>query len=213
MGRRKPQSGPHIVWRNGRAYGDFRSYADLGGGREALAEEGSTWGTTDKEIAQELFRRRLTELQEMRRGRVGVPTQRRTTLETLVDHHLLMKANAGNTSDSHLEDLEARLAGAVAFFGEDRDPSTITPEEVREWSEALAVGRGGTPESSPPGAEKTARCASCTEASGSRTDASPLDPAPSQGHRSARSAAPDPCRGTEGCVPGAPHLRIWGTHR
>lgn len=145
MGGQKPKSGPHIYWRNGRAYGDFRSYADVGGGREALSEKPATWATTDNEIAHELFKRRLDELQDLRRGRVGVPTQRRTTLGELVKHHLLMKATVGKTSDSHLEDLEARLDGASAFFGKERDPASISPEEVREWSKALAVGRGGRP--------------------------------------------------------------------
>ena len=44
---KKKRVGSHIFWRNGRAYGDFRDYADVGGGREALAIPDSTWGTTD----------------------------------------------------------------------------------------------------------------------------------------------------------------------
>ena len=52
---KKKNIGPHLFWRNGRAYGDFREYGDVGGDREALAEEGSTWGTKDEEIAKVLF--------------------------------------------------------------------------------------------------------------------------------------------------------------
>jgi hypothetical protein len=46
MAKRSKRSndGPHIFWRNGRAYADLRTYADIGGGREALATHGSTWG-------------------------------------------------------------------------------------------------------------------------------------------------------------------------
>lgn len=34
-----------IVGRNGRAYGDLRAYEVVGGGREALAPPGKSWGT------------------------------------------------------------------------------------------------------------------------------------------------------------------------
>ena len=56
MGRKR--TGHRIIGRNGRACGDFRSYVDVGGGREALAPPGTTWGTTDAEIAEELFQAR-----------------------------------------------------------------------------------------------------------------------------------------------------------
>ncbi len=51
---KKTHVGSHIFWRNGRAYGDFRDYKDVGGGREALAIPGSTWGTTDEVTAKTL---------------------------------------------------------------------------------------------------------------------------------------------------------------
>ena len=56
---KKKRIGSHIFWRNGRAYGDFRDYADVGGGREALAIPGSTWGTTDEVTVKTLFDNRL----------------------------------------------------------------------------------------------------------------------------------------------------------
>ena len=67
--KRRP-TGPRIYWREGRAYGDFRTFSDVGGGREALAEPGQTWGTTDEEIAQAIFATRLAELEEKHRRRV-----------------------------------------------------------------------------------------------------------------------------------------------
>ena len=30
MARKKKNNGPHIYWRNGRTYADFRSYSDAG---------------------------------------------------------------------------------------------------------------------------------------------------------------------------------------
>jgi len=139
MGKRK-NTGPHIYWRNDRAYGDFRSYEDVGGGREALAPPGSTWGTKDEEVAEALFAARLAELQEKRAGRVGVEKRRTTTMAELVRDHLLMKAKAGKTSDSHMRDLEQRLGVALDFFGRSRDPRTVEPADVRAWSEKLAKG-------------------------------------------------------------------------
>ena len=41
----KKSSGPRIFWRNGRANADFRTDADVGGSREALAEPRRSWST------------------------------------------------------------------------------------------------------------------------------------------------------------------------
>ena len=137
---RKPTKniGPHVFWRNGRAYGDFREYVDMGGSREALALAGSTWGTKDPETADALFIERLAELQEKRRGRAGVARPRSTTLAELVQKHLIKKIKAGGTSRTHMNDLEHRLGVALEFFGRDRDPRSIEPADVAEWAEDLA---------------------------------------------------------------------------
>ncbi len=134
---KKKNIGPHLFWRNGRAYGDFREYGDVGGDREALAEEGSTWGTKDEEIAKVLFLKRLTELQEAKRNRVGVAKTCSTTLAQLIQHHLVKKAKAKRTSESHMFDLEHRLRTALEYFG-NRDPRTIKPDDVGAWAENLA---------------------------------------------------------------------------
>lgn len=136
----KKSSGPRIFWRNGRANADFRTYADVGGSREALAKPGRKWGTTEPDIALLLFEARLNELTAKRKGRLVAPQPNKTTLAELARHHLLMKAKAGRTSESHMFDLESRLRAAIAYFGSCRDPSTIVPGEVREWSESLENG-------------------------------------------------------------------------
>jgi integrase len=138
MARPRTHRGPHIFWRTGRAYADLRSYSDVGGGKEALAAPGSTWGTTDPAIADEIFDARLAQLKAKRRGRLAAPMRNSTTLVELISHHLVMKAKAGQTSDSHMNDLEGRLRAAIEFFGRDRDPASIVPDEVRRWSERLA---------------------------------------------------------------------------
>ena len=135
----RKSSGPRIFWRNGRAYADFRSYADVGGGREALAESGSKWGTTDPEIAQAIFGSRLEGLRRKRAGRALAPEQNATTLVQLVGHHLVTKAKAARTSESHMFDLESRLRAAIDYFGAERDPRTIVPNEVRNWADNLAA--------------------------------------------------------------------------
>jgi len=102
MGRPRKHTGPHIYWRNGRAYADLRAYADVGGGRAALALPGSSWGTTDPDIALALFEAKLAELKGKRAKGAGVAVRRTTSLAALVKHHLVMKARAGRTSDSHM---------------------------------------------------------------------------------------------------------------
>ena len=138
MARPRKNEGPHIFWRNRRAYADLRAYEDVGGKKEALATRGSTWGTKDPEIALELFEARLAELRSRRKDHAGVSKKRTTTLVELVRHHLIMKAKGG-TSNSHMFDLESRLKVALEFFGRERDPRTIDSGEVRAWSEDLAT--------------------------------------------------------------------------
>ena len=96
MARPKKNEGPHIFWRQGRAYADLRSYEDVGGKKEALTTRGSTWGTKDPEIAFELFEARLAELRARRKDHAGVAKKKTTTLVELVRHHLIMKGRGGH---------------------------------------------------------------------------------------------------------------------
>jgi len=136
---KKRNVGSHVFWRNGRAYGDFRDYEDVGGGREALAIPGSTWGTKDEVTAKTLFDNRLNELLAKRRTHVGAQEEEHSiTLAELVKDHLIKKSKSGRTSHSHMFDLEHRLRTALEYFGEHRNPRTIKPDHVRAWGEALA---------------------------------------------------------------------------
>ena len=141
MARPRKNPGPSIYWRKGRAYADFRAYADVGGARQALSGPGSTWATTDREIAEALFAARLIELEDARKGRAGVEQVQHTTLAKLAREHLIKKRKAGKTSTSHLGDLERRLGVAIDFFGAGRDPRSIKPDDVGKWAEKLANGK------------------------------------------------------------------------
>src|SRR5690349_16552857 len=59
------------VWADvGRGYrADFRAFADVGGGREALKAHGAAWATTDPVEAETLARRRVDDLLERRKAR------------------------------------------------------------------------------------------------------------------------------------------------
>ena len=49
------------------AYGDFRDYADVGGGQEALIAEGEDRPTSDSDTATRLVTERLSELENARK--------------------------------------------------------------------------------------------------------------------------------------------------
>ena len=113
---------------------------DIGGGREALATRGSTWGTKDPDIALVLFEARLAELREKRQGRVGVPQQNTTTLAELVRHHLPHQGQGRAHSDSHV-----RLGNSAPLRQSNTSVATGTPGRsyptmCRAWIEALARG-------------------------------------------------------------------------
>lgn len=78
-----------IYWRNGKAYGDFRKYADVGGKREALKQEGMSVPTTDSDTALAVYLRRVRELKMKRKdkGLFGVTVEERDLAE-YAGHHL-----------------------------------------------------------------------------------------------------------------------------
>jgi integrase len=141
MRRRKRQ---RIYWRGGRAYGDFRDYADVGGGQERLIVPGEKLATTNAEVAEVLMAQRLAELNRLRaqrQGRVVHGLPKTIRLAAAVEGHLLAKAKAKNVTESWLAESRHFLARAVAFFGPDRELSDITVADVTRWAEALLATR------------------------------------------------------------------------
>ena len=148
------RSRKRIYWREQggerRAWGDFRDYADVGGKREPLkVSADDARATTDRDLADALAAKRLTELQRKRAGAqgrtvAGLPPV--TTLVTWVREHLVAKAKAGQVTDQWMEGEELRLGRAVEHFGADRDLSSLSVADARRWSEALTTRglSGGT---------------------------------------------------------------------
>lgn len=106
-------------------YGDFRNYAEVGGGREALAAEGSGRATDDQAAAALLFARRLEYLQGRRAGRIpapSAPVQVPTLLEYLPRHEEL---KSGDVRAETLTRDHARLE-QVAGWWDDPQLDAIT---------------------------------------------------------------------------------------
>ena len=128
-----------IIWREQggapRAYGDFRF---LGGSREALCLPGTKRGVTDRELAEVLFEKRAGALREARlRGAVGLPQP--ATLAAFAAEHLMAKAKGGKSTEAWLVQCERHLKRAVSEFGAERELSTITTADVRQWVGRLAA--------------------------------------------------------------------------
>jgi integrase len=122
-----------IYWRAGRAWGDFRDYADAGGRREPLIAEGERVGTTDDATAQILAARRVAELESLRRGRAVYGIARQSTLNQFAASHLIEKARSGKVTERWLVATERQLERACRFFGATRTLDAITVSDVQRW--------------------------------------------------------------------------------
>jgi len=143
---KEPKS--RIYWRHGKAYGDFRKYADVGGKREALKQEGMSVPTTDSDTALAVYLRRIRELETKRKdkGLFGVTVEERGLAE-YAGHHLEEKARSGRVTEGHLAISEHYLRRAVKFFGGGRPLTGISTSNVQEFVghlQTMENGRGGT---------------------------------------------------------------------
>jgi integrase len=141
---RKPKA--PIYWRNGRAYLDARTYADVGGTKEALKPPNETRATRDPIVAKQLAAARIKELEELRRYKHvhGVPLK---SLHEYAAYHLQEKAKESGITDTWLDQAERHLTAACEFFGSDRDLASINARETQAYSGWLlqrSNGRGGT---------------------------------------------------------------------
>src|SRR5688572_11153298 len=129
MGSRKRKS--RIWWRNGRAWGDFRDYADVGGKREPLRFAGERVSTEDADVAEMLAQRRLADLRALRARRRNSGRVLAPCLEDFARLHLIEKRRSGKVTDHWLAALEGFLRRAVAHFGASRPLDEIRPSDVR----------------------------------------------------------------------------------
>ncbi|MEX1182152.1 MAG: site-specific integrase [Gemmatimonadota bacterium] len=147
MAKRKKS---RVYWRQQggarRAYGDFR---DVGGGREALIAPGEQRAATDPVIAERLAADRLSELLGEKRDAVLFGIRRKETLLSFAAYHLVQKAKAGSGTEQHLAAVQQRLDVAAAFFGADRELSSIGVRDVQAFSNDLLERPRRAPERCP----------------------------------------------------------------
>jgi integrase len=140
-----------IYWRGDppRAYGNFRSFEDAGGRQEPLIPEGERLATTDQEVAQALYAKRLTYYVERRKGKqagrvFNVPAA--VPLAAAASEHLVGKKQRAEATDQWLGEVETYLRRATEYFGEVRDLRSIRVADVKAYAarlRALPNGRGG----------------------------------------------------------------------
>lgn len=140
-----------IYWRKrggvSRAYGDFRDFADVGGGQEALKPKDGKTATTDADLAAKLAADRVKELERLRRNKNILGVEKEATLEAFAAHHLIEKNREGKVTEGWLGETEKRLARAVAYFGAEKLLDAISVEAMEGYANhlrALDNGRGGT---------------------------------------------------------------------
>lgn len=124
-----------IYWRlrggQRRAYGDFRDYATVGGGKEALIPDGEELATTDPDVAARLADRRVEQLERLRRERGLFGEVKRSTLEGVSSLHLVAKKESGKFTDTWLDRLQSYLDRSLGILGGQRDPRTVQVEDIR----------------------------------------------------------------------------------
>ena len=77
-----------IYKRGQRWWGDFRSYADVGGRLEGLLADRERLATTDKKVATVLFGKRIKHYEALRRNRVMTGIAEQATLADYAEYHL-----------------------------------------------------------------------------------------------------------------------------
>lgn len=116
-GREPPAN---IFWRNGRAYGNFRSWAAWGGKREPLVAVGEKLATTHPNTAAILFARRLEALSRLRElNPTGLTRDELQSLPAYIEYHVSELANVQGRrrpTARYVENLRFRLNVAAEFF-------------------------------------------------------------------------------------------------
>jgi integrase len=136
MYARQRSDGPARYW------GDFREFARWGGKREPLCAPGETRGTTDRVLAQELFAKRLRELDEARENdKTATPIKKKPGLKEVVTEHIEAKTRLGSIGDMWIQSAGIFLGRAIDHFGAERRLATIGPDDVIAWIEWLRTIR------------------------------------------------------------------------
>ncbi|MFN2388034.1 MAG: tyrosine-type recombinase/integrase [Actinomycetota bacterium] len=138
-----------VYWRKrggvARAYGDFRDYEDVGGRREPLVPKGELVATSDPVIAEKLATDRVSELQERRRNKVYLGVEKPAAFAEFAAYHLQQKAASKKRfTRRFLRDTQHQLQEASAFFGADRDLTSIRVADIQRFVNQLAKQKSRT---------------------------------------------------------------------
>ena len=133
-----------VYQKNGRFYGDFRDYADVGAKQKALVPPGGRGATTDPDVAHQLAAEMVKRLEERRRAKHLTGLENQSTLGAYATTHLEKKLESGKVTVDHLRATEHHLRAALDFFGTDRDLATITTQDVQRWISHLRKGKERT---------------------------------------------------------------------
>jgi len=134
---REPRA--EVIWRNGRASGDFRPWSPWGGARAPLVEEGERFGTTSPTTAAILFGKRLVELRALReKYPAGLPKSESendelTRVSTYVGYHLAEMASVEGReppTKSHLDYSQVRLTHLTQFLA-NCDPPVLYLRDIK----------------------------------------------------------------------------------
>jgi integrase len=135
-----------LYTKRGRYYADFRDYADVGGGKEALIPSGERFATDDEQQAKQLLEARLEELEGLRLNGPFDPAVDLTRLGDFVDYYMVYRAGKPDASVRRLKQLAQQLEYAVGYFGADvklRDIDTIRLEEYLDHLAGKVKGNRG----------------------------------------------------------------------
>lgn len=107
------------VWADpGRGYrADFRAFADVGGGREALKPAGASWATTDPVEGEALAKRRIDDLLARRQARRDGRPLEDPRLADFAEAHLARKAARPRIAASTVARDRLGLTNLVTFSG------------------------------------------------------------------------------------------------
>lgn len=151
-----------------RYYGNFRRYANVGGGREALIPRGETRATEYHRVAEDVYDARLVQLREMQRAlqlggvdglRQYVVLNAPLTLGDYVERHLVAKARDDEFRPLWQSQVRTYLREAVEFLGASTCITTITTEDCVRWADHLrSVDNGRGANLSPETVRKRLNC-------------------------------------------------------
>src|SRR5438309_1950374 len=131
------------VWADpGRGYrGDFRAFADAGGGREALVPPGEHWATADPVLAEDLAKRRIAALLARRQARRDGKPLEDPRLADYRETHLAEKATRRIKASTIARDRYS-LDRVLAVLGPDLRLSALDVDRLRAFvRQRRAAGR------------------------------------------------------------------------